>query len=491
MPDFRQRAFVPVLLFVGTVVAVVSSLGAPLIPQLAVQLGVSLSAAQWALTATLVVAAVVSPISSRLGDGRHRKRIIIGGLALVVLGGAMAAIASSLPLLIVGRGLQGFGFALLPLTMAAARDNLPPERARRAVATLSVMGAVGVGFGYPISGFIADHGGVSAAYWFGAAVTLVALLLAIWAIPDPFSPPAKQHIDLPGAALIGVGLVAFLVALDKGADWGWGTPRTLVLMGVGILVLGVWAYYELRLEQPLVDLRLMRHRAILTATGAGLLISVIMYVAMVTITQFVQQPTFGFGGGIFVAGLTIVPLSVLSSGMSRTLPWLEGRVGIRPIIPAGCVILAVAMLFFAATASQLWQAFVTMGIIGVGLGYTFAAMPGLIVGAAPRDQTSSAMGLYQVARLIGAAMGSGLAITLLRGFGDNGEPTLGSYRASFLATAGLAALTAFVAWWLPGRAAATRSEELDTYEVQEGRLAAVGLEDLTEPTPYLIAPERR
>ena len=104
MSDYRQRAFVPVLLFVAAVVAIVSSLGAPLIPSLAEQLNVSLASAQWALTATLVVAAVASPVVGRLGDGRQRKRMIVGGLALVVLGGAMAAVASSLALLIVGRG---------------------------------------------------------------------------------------------------------------------------------------------------------------------------------------------------------------------------------------------------------------------------------------------------------------------------------------------------------------------------------------------------
>ncbi len=129
--DARHRAFVPVLLFLGGVVSIVSSLGAPLIPRLAERLHTSLSSAQWALTATLVVAAVASPLVGRLGDGRHRRRVILICMALVVIGGALAAATHALAPLIAGRALQGLGLALMPLTMAAAREHLPPS-ARRA-----------------------------------------------------------------------------------------------------------------------------------------------------------------------------------------------------------------------------------------------------------------------------------------------------------------------------------------------------------------------
>ena len=108
-----------VLLFLGLVVSIVSSLGAPLLPKLAVELEASLASTQWALTVTVLVAAVTSPLIGRLGDGRHRKRVIIGCMAAVVAGGALAA---TLPVLVAGRALQGFGLALMPLTMAAARE---------------------------------------------------------------------------------------------------------------------------------------------------------------------------------------------------------------------------------------------------------------------------------------------------------------------------------------------------------------------------------
>lgn len=199
MTGLRERAFVPVLLFLGAVVSVVSSLGAPLIPRLAQELHASLASTQWALTATLVVAAVASPLVGRLGDGRLRKRVIVVCLLAVVLGGVMAALASSLPVLIAGRALQGMGLALMPLTMAAAREHLPPARAGRAIAGLSVIGAAGVGLGYPITGFIADDFDVAGAYWFRTAFSVAALVLAVAVIPDPARPPHRSRLDVAGA----------------------------------------------------------------------------------------------------------------------------------------------------------------------------------------------------------------------------------------------------------------------------------------------------
>ncbi|WP_052591893.1 MFS transporter [Luteipulveratus mongoliensis] len=483
MTSLRQRAFVPALIFIGAVVSIVSSLGAPLIPRLADELHTTVGNAQWALTATVVVAGVASPLVGRLGDGRHRKTVIVVCQSSVVIGGVLAALATSLPLLISGRALQGLGLALMPLTMAAAREHLRPDHAGRVIATLSVVGAAGVGLGYPITGLIADHGGVHAAYWAGTGVSALALAAAIWAIPSPESRDSHQRIDYTGAAIIGAGLVALLVSLDKAAAWGWGSARTLVLLVSGIALLTLWVAHELRTSEPLVDLRLVRHRAVLTANVSGLLLGVTMYLSMVTITQLVQLSTFGFGESVFVAGLTLVPLSVLSASVSRTLPALTRRFGLRPIIPAGALCVVVASVFFGSTASHLWQAFVTMAILGVGLGYTFAAMPGLIVSAVPPEETGSAMGFYQVSRFVGFAIGSGLAVTLLQAFGSDGTPTLHAYRMTAFVGAGVGVLTAVCAWLLPGSPtdALETDRELTAYEREEALLAAAGLEDRDDP----------
>ena len=488
MTRFRERALVPALVFVCAVVSIISSLGAPLIPRLAERLHTSVGNAQWALTATVLVAAVASPLVGRLGDGRHRKQVMLTSLAAVVLGGAFAAVATTLPVLIVGRALQGLGLALMPLAMAAAREALPAERAGRVIASLSVVAAAGVGLGYPITGLIADHGGVAVAYWVGAGVSALALALAWLVVPTPVDAGDAHSVDLPGAGIIGVGLVLLLVALDKAAGWGWGSAGVLAMIATGVLLLVVWALFELRTADPLVDLRLVQRRPVLTANVSGLLLGVVMYVSMVGITEFVQLDGFGLGESVFVAGLTLLPLSVLSAAVSRTLPWISARIGLRPVIPFGALMVSASSLYFAFDHTHLWQMFVTTGLLGIGLGYTFAAMPGLIVGAVPAQETSSAMGFYQVSRYIGFAIGSGLAVTLLRALGDDGVPTLGSYQATALVGAGLGVLTAVVAWLLPGsQATPPSSADLEAFEVEEGMLAAAGEEDLETVTGRAFA----
>src|SRR3954449_7679056 len=222
------RALVPVLLFVGTVVAVISSLGAPLVPAIARTMGTSLPDAQWSLTITLLVGAVATPVLGRLGDGPHRRRVVLTVLCLIVLGGVLAALPLGLGWLIAGRGLQGFGLGLTPLAIATARDALSGERSRSAAAALSLTTAAGLGLGYPLTGLIAELGGVHAAFWFGAAFTAVALVAAVVVFP-PSPPRDVPRLDVVGALLLGAGLACALLVLSEGEAQGWGSPWLLGL----------------------------------------------------------------------------------------------------------------------------------------------------------------------------------------------------------------------------------------------------------------------
>ena len=120
--------------------------------------------------------------------------------------------------------------------------------------------------------------------------------------------------------------------------------------------------------------------------------------------DFVQSPRsggFGFSAPAVVAGLALIPLAVLMLSSSRTLPALTARLGIRRVLTAGCLVAALGCGFFAVFHGALWQAFVMTGVLGAGLGATFAAIPGVIVRAVPAGEAGSATGFYQVARFAG------------------------------------------------------------------------------------------
>src|SRR6478752_1541543 len=243
--DWREHALVPVLMFLGMVVAVVSSLGAPLIPTIAVDYDVTVGGAQWSLTIALLVGAVTAPILGRLGDGPHRRRVMLGTLALVMLGSILAALPLSYGWLLVGRGMQGVGLGLMPLAMTLARDHLPEERSRSTVAILSITASAGVGLGYPLTGLFADQWGFHAPFWFGAAISGIALLLAAAVLPGS-SHLKRRPLDGIGAALLSAGLIALLLCLSEGETWGWTSGRLLLVALGAALILATWVRHELR-----------------------------------------------------------------------------------------------------------------------------------------------------------------------------------------------------------------------------------------------------
>jgi MFS family permease len=475
----RVRAMPGVLLFVVMVTGIISSLGAPLIPSISKDLGVSLSGAQWSLTATLLVGVVSSPVMGRLGDGPRRRETLLVGLVVVTAGCVVAALASSLVVLVVGRAMQGVGLGLVPLGMATARDELPAERVGPTIGLLSVAGAAGVGAGYPISGLLAGID-LSAAFWFGAAVAAIALALSwIFVSSTAGRPPAK--LDAPGALLLTIGLSALLVAIAEGSGWGWGAAQTVGLFVVAVVFLAAWGAQQLRVAEPLVDLRLARHPAVLSADVCATVLGIAMYMYLSGVSEFVQAPSslgYGFSASVVVAGLCLVPFSVVGMAGARLLPISTRLVGARNLLPVGCLVVAAGGVVFAVFDDHLWGAFAMMGVLGLGYGLTYAAIPGIIVRSVPESETGSATGFYQVVRYIGFSLGSALAASLLASETPAGShlPDLAGYTAITWTGVAICVFAAVLAWVLPsdGGGREPSAEELRREE-EEAELASAGL----------------
>jgi MFS family permease len=456
LSSLRRRLLVPTLVLSGSLMSVVSSLGAPLIPTLSRADGVSLSTGEWILTITLLTGALATPVMGRLADGPRQRAVMLVALGVVIAGCALAAVSNGFTVLIIGRALQGVGLGLLPVAMAIARRNLPPEAARRTIATLSVTTAIGAGLGYPVTGLIAQFLDFRAAYWFGAIAVTGALVTAALVLP-PRSTGTSRRFDVAGAGLLSLAVIGVSVALSEGGGWGWASARTLGIIGASVVLLAAWIPYELRVAEPLVDLRQVRNRSVLTADASGFLISVALYLLLPIIVEFVQIPRsagYGFAASLIVSGLVLVPLSVCSFVASRVLAVYERRFGSRTMIPLGSAVFAVAAVFFAVEHSTLWEAFVTTAICGLAVGFTTGAMPGFIVAAVAPSETGSATGFFQVVRSIGLTVGSALSAAVLMAHTRPGQalPDVGGFEVALIIAAALCLATAVVSFVLPGRA---------------------------------------
>ena len=408
------RRLVPVLLFVALVLAVVGSLGAPLITSVAQTYDVSLTAAQWTLTLALLTGTVATPVLGRLGSGPYRRPTILATLACVVVGSGLTLVPS-FPVLLVGRGLQGVGIGLTALTIGVARDHLPASRAASSVALVSVASTVGIGVGYPLAGWLDDVGGVRLAYAAGLVVTVAALVVATIAIPA--SPAGRRaEVDPVGAVLLGLGLVV-VVLLVSGTSLGENhrvAGGVLALLGVALLT--AWVAWERRSPAPLVDLTLLRDRPVAAANLAMLVGGAGTYLLLSLVTRYVQTPAavgYGFGMSTFQAGLVLVPFSVLGFVAGRTAPRLHARVtGTAMIVVAATSVAAAAAIFALARGSIVWP-LVSMALLGYGTGTFAAAMPAIILRRTPAAETASAMSVNQVVRGVGFSTGSALAGLLL------------------------------------------------------------------------------
>jgi MFS family permease len=480
---------VPVLIGVTTVAAIISSLGAPLIPSVATALDISLDGAQWSLTAALLASAVAAPIMGRLGDGPYRRETIAGGLVVVLAGSVIAGAAQSLPVLIVGRAMQGVGLGLAPITMAAARDHLPPERSPAVIGLLSVTAAAGVGLGYPVSGLIAEQLNVHDAFLLGAVMSALALVAVVLVVPSSRE-SSLMPLDVSGAGVLSVGVVALLLAIGQGEAWGWSSGAVVGLFAASGLVLVLWVRLQLTRASPLVDLRQLRHRVVLTADFAALVLGVALYMFLTLVTEFVQMPkSYSFGATTLVAGLCLLPFSATSLAASRVVEPLMRRIGAQEVLVGGSLTISAGGAFFALVHSALWEAFVAMGVIGIGFGLTFAAIPGLIARSVPDHEIGSAMGFYQVIRSIGFSIGSTLAASILAGHTRHGavHPDKQGFVTALWVGAGICVLAALVPGLLargamPAGPSSPRSPRDDRLR-DDAELASAGLVGLEPERP--------
>ena len=453
-PTLTDRRLVGCLILSALCGAIVSGFGTPLIPEVARVHDVSLEAAQWSLTVTLVVGAVTTPVVSRLGDGRRRRLVLVVTLTVVALGGLVAAAIGTFPGLLAGRALQGLGYGLVPLTIGVAREHLVGPVLRRTLALLSISIAVGAGLANPLTGFFVRYLDYRAAFLFGAALTACAALASLRILPRSSSAPRRLGVDVPGAVLLGGGLGTGLLAVSRGGTWGWTSLAVVCLAVVSVVLLVLWAVVELRTETsptrgPLVDLRLACGPGLLGVNLTALCTGAAVFGGMSLVYRVVQAPAEapgGLGQSLLVAGLLMTPMSLgslLGPSLARRL---SDVVGVRVLLASGSAMVGAAYLFFAWAHDALWQIAVVTFVAGVGIGVAYSVMPALIVAQTPPNRTTSATGVNTVLRITGGAIGSALIAALLAAWTPRGAdfPAEAGYVTAALFAAGLCGIAALV-----------------------------------------------
>lgn len=400
-------AIVAVLAFAGLCSSFMFTLVVPLQAELPQLLNASREDTTWVVTITLLVAAVATPISGRLGDMYGKRRVVIALLAILILGSVIAAVSGSIIGVIIGRALQGAVTGVVPLGIAIMRDVLPPERLGTAVALMSATMGVGGAIGMPVAALLAQNADWHMLFWLAAALGVVGLALVLAVIPeDVLRSPGR--LDVLGAIGLAIGLTGLLLFVSRGAQWGWTAPITLTCIIGGLVVLLVWGWYQLRTKDPLLDLRVAARPAVLFTNIAAIGMGFALFASNVTFPQMLEAPSIGGGFGLdmVAASLVIMPAGLVMMVISPLSGWLERTVGPRPLFTVGATAIVLAYVFVLLWSSEVWHVLVANLLIGVGIGFTFAAMPMIIMRSVPANETGASNGLNALFRSVGTSSAS-------------------------------------------------------------------------------------
>ena len=408
-------AVVAVLCLAGTTVSLQQTLVVALLPSFAELLKLSSDSVSWLITATLLTSAVATPVVARLADMYGKRLMMIVCIVLMAVGSLIAALSSgSFALLVLGRALQGFSSALIPVGISIMRDQLPKEKVSSAIALMSATLGIGGALGLPLGGLLFARLGWSSVFWLSVVVGIAILIAVIRVVPES-GVRTRGRFDLIGAVLLSAALTCLLLVVSKGAQWG--VEAAIALLVATVAILAFWFPYSLRVSQPLVDLRTSARRPVLLTNLASILVGFALMANILLTAQQLQLPPAagGYGLDALGAGLAMVPgglaMVVFSPVSGRMINVWGGRI----TLATGSAIMGAAYLGRVFLDHSMLAVVIGSTIVMVGCAIAYAAMPSLIMANAPITETASANGLNSLLRALGTSTASAVIAALLAG----------------------------------------------------------------------------
>lgn len=446
----RPGLLVATLSMVVLTVSVLQTSVVPVLDMIGRQLEASADAVSWVVTANLLAAAAATPLIGRLVDLRNKKRVLLSVLALVLAGSLLAAITTSVPLLLLARSLQGTAFALYPVAVSILRDEVPADRLVRSIAVLSAMLGVGGSVGLVVTGLLmTPDASYHRVFWLCTVFTAVVALVAAAVVPSRRR-YERASVDWLGGISLAVGLSALLLTITQGHDWGWLSPATAVTGVSGVAVLSAWWFQSNHTAHPLVSTAMLRRGPVLLANAATVLVGMGLYFSFLGRTGFVEAPAadgYGFGASVLDASVEfLLPGAVAAAVTALISGRCIERFGARAVITVGAGTGVAGFTLLIGWHSQPWQIIVAGLLTSAYTSLAYGALPILILQDVGEDETGIATSLNAIVRMVGSSLAAAMVGVLLTPAADGHAPESG-----FIAIFALGAVTALGAILLTAR----------------------------------------
>jgi MFS family permease len=452
-----DRAIIATLASSGLVAAFMQTLVTPVIPELPRLLSTTLADSSWVLISTLLAAAITTPISGRLGDMYGKRFIVLILLSIMALGSVVCAFSDTLIPMIVGRSLQGIGLGVIALGISILRDVIHPKNLSAAVAIVSATLGVGGAIGLPIAAVIAQNLDWHYLFWLAAVLSLATVGLVFWIIPVSTLKTAGRF-DFIGSVVFAIALVGILLSISKGSEWGWSSPLTLgLLIGGGVVLVG-WGWFELKTGNPLVDLRVAARRPVLLTNLTSIAVGFAFFITTAALPVLLEAPSttgVGLNQSLIVASLCLMPLGIVMFLLSPVAARLSNARGPRTSLIVGGTVIAISFAVGTLLMSEVWHVILISTLVGVGVGFAYAAMPTLIMHSVPPRETAAANGLNSVMRTLGSTVAASVVGVILSSdvvrAGGVDIPTAAAFQWVFAMGAVVVLVGVIIALFIPRR----------------------------------------
>jgi len=449
------RAFLPISL-VAVITTLDSSVVNVSLPVISEQLHAGIGIVEWVVMAYLLTITGLMMISGRIGDLRGRRRIYQAGIILFTASSALCGFAVNIYMLIASRALQGVGAALITGNGPALIGEIFPKESRgKALGLFGMVVAFGLSTGPAVGGFITGWLGWRYIFYLNLPLGILAAILVRRNLraDTVFS---KSRFDIAGGISMALGLLCLLLTLSRGSDWGWTSPIIVVLFAAALIILIHFVRTELRVSDPVLDLRLFSNLSFRSAALAGVLGFTSLFAQtfllpfyLIQLRHFPPQH----------AGLFLMAVPLIMSVVSPTSGSLSDKIGTRGISAAGLLFQGIGFLLLSSLQVHTSELTIFSFLLVIGLGTATFNAPNNseLLSSVPKHRLGNAAGMMGLTRTFGMVCGIALSSAVFNGVSSylahNASDThppdfafIGGLRWAFWFAAAMAWLGAIIVW---------------------------------------------
>ena len=385
------------------------------LPSIQTDLGMSNAELQWVVNAYALLFGGFLLLGGRAGDLIGRKRIFLLGVIVFTVASIVCGIAQSETWLIVARGVQGLGAALVsPAALSIVTTTFKEGRERtRAMGVWAAIAVGGGAVGLLLGGILTETLSWPWIFFVNGPVGIAAFVLSLWLIPESKDEKAHQTFDLPGAVTVTAGLIALVWGIVRSGEAGWGSTEVIGALTAAVVLLAAFVFVEHRSPEPLVRLSIFSVRTVRGANVAMFIVAAGLFAMFFFNTLYLQRV---LGYSPLDAGLAFLPFTlgiIIGAGLSqRFLPMF----GAREVPLIGLVLAAAGVLLFLRLTADGASYFVDLlpGIMltSIGMGLTFVPVTLIATSGIPDGDAGLASGLFNTSQQIGGALGLAVLSTI-------------------------------------------------------------------------------